>query len=243
MEKKYLVSEIYGPVIQGEGPVVGVPTVFVRFGGCDYRCSWCDSLYAVLPEHKSTWTKMSAQEIINKVWELSSQKPILVTLSGGNPALQDCQDLLSLGWVKNLTFAIETQGTKAPVWLQNLEWVVLSPKGPSSGMTTKWEELDACVDRARGADDWAMKIVVFDDRDYEFAREVYHRYCPEKFFLQSGTLGPYRDTSSFETMAMFRNDILTGLNNLSERVIKDQWYEVRVLPQVHALIHGAKRGV
>jgi len=41
------VSEIFGPTIQGEGALIGQPTVFVRTGGCDYRCSWCDSLHAV----------------------------------------------------------------------------------------------------------------------------------------------------------------------------------------------------
>ncbi len=41
------VSEIFGPTIQGEGVLIGLPTVFVRSGGCDYRCSWCDSLHAV----------------------------------------------------------------------------------------------------------------------------------------------------------------------------------------------------
>jgi 7-carboxy-7-deazaguanine synthase len=41
------ISEIFGPTIQGEGVLIGLPTVFVRTGGCDYRCSWCDSLHAV----------------------------------------------------------------------------------------------------------------------------------------------------------------------------------------------------
>ena len=41
------ISEIFGPTIQGEGALIGQPTVFVRTGGCDYRCAWCDSLHAV----------------------------------------------------------------------------------------------------------------------------------------------------------------------------------------------------
>jgi len=44
------ISEIFGPTIQGEGPLIGTPTVFVRTAGCDYRCTWCDTLYAVLPD-------------------------------------------------------------------------------------------------------------------------------------------------------------------------------------------------
>jgi 7-carboxy-7-deazaguanine synthase len=48
--RTYPVVEVFGPTIQGEGALAGLPTLFVRFGGCDYRCSWCDSLLAVLPE-------------------------------------------------------------------------------------------------------------------------------------------------------------------------------------------------
>ena len=81
------VSEIFGPTVQGEGSVIGKPTVFVRTGGCDYRCSWCDSKFAVLPEFRSTWPRMSPEEVFAEVKRLSPC-PILVTLSGGNPALQ-----------------------------------------------------------------------------------------------------------------------------------------------------------
>ena len=52
MKPRIRISEIFGPTIQGEGPLMGRPTVFVRTGGCDYRCRWCDTLYAVLPEFR-----------------------------------------------------------------------------------------------------------------------------------------------------------------------------------------------
>ncbi|TIU92326.1 MAG: 7-carboxy-7-deazaguanine synthase QueE, partial [Mesorhizobium sp.] len=53
------VSEIFGPTIQGEGMLIGLPTVFVRTGGCDYRCSWCDSLHAVDSRFRYDWEMMS----------------------------------------------------------------------------------------------------------------------------------------------------------------------------------------
>ncbi len=34
------IAEVFGPTIQGEGALIGEPTVFVRTGGCDYRCAW-----------------------------------------------------------------------------------------------------------------------------------------------------------------------------------------------------------
>jgi 7-carboxy-7-deazaguanine synthase len=59
MKERIRISEIFGPTIQGEGPLIGRPTVFVRTGGCDYRCSWCDTLYAVLPEYRDEWKLMT----------------------------------------------------------------------------------------------------------------------------------------------------------------------------------------
>lgn len=61
------ISEIYGPVAQGEGVLMGRPTIFVRFGGCDFRCSWCDSLYAVLPEYARTWERKTVGEIVDSI--------------------------------------------------------------------------------------------------------------------------------------------------------------------------------
>src|SRR5215216_5182503 len=112
---KISVSEIFGPTVQGEGAVIGMPTVFIRTGGCDYRCSWCDSKFAVLPEFRDTWRRMSPEEIIAEVGRLSPS-PILVTLSGGNPALQPLGGLIRLGKAAGYRFMIETQGTVAKDW-------------------------------------------------------------------------------------------------------------------------------
>src|SRR5262249_42610917 len=85
MRESIPISEIFGPTVQGEGPLIGRPTVFVRTGGCDYRCVWCDTLYAVLPEHRSEWVLMAPTEIARRIDELAGNDPVLVTLSGGNP--------------------------------------------------------------------------------------------------------------------------------------------------------------
>ena len=87
MTERVRISEIFGPTIQGEGPLIGRPTVFVRTAGCDYRCAWCDTLYAVLPEYRDEWTLMSPPQIMARVNELAGDSPVLISLSGGNPAL------------------------------------------------------------------------------------------------------------------------------------------------------------
>lgn len=242
---KIPVSEIYGPVIQGEGAVIGVPTVFVRLGGCDYRCSWCDSLYAVEVKYKDTWTQMDASEIIERVDQLV-QKPLLITLSGGNPALHRLAPLIELGHERGHKFAIETQGSRVPSWIARLDHITLSPKPPSSGMKTNWTWLERWLEVGKqNGIEQCLKVVVFDEEDYKYAWQV-RQYalawnCP--LFLQAGTSEPYMDTSDPNNMASFRNTILERTAWLSDKVIADGWYETRVLCQLHALVYGAKRGV
>src|SRR5215469_13685160 len=105
-----LLSECFR-TIQGEGMLLGKPTVFVRTGGCDYRCGRCDTLYAVLPEYRAGWEPRSAAEVFAEVQRLAEYRPILVTLSGGNPAMQPLDDLIELGLSHGYTFALETQGS------------------------------------------------------------------------------------------------------------------------------------
>ena len=137
------IAEIFGPTIQGEGAVIGVPTVFVRAGGCDYRCSWCDSLHAVDSKYRHDWTRMSAQDIVAKVEQLSGGEPLTISLSGGNPAIQDFSSLISLGKDRGYGFAMETQGSVAQDWFRELSMLILSPKPPSSGETVDWPKFDA----------------------------------------------------------------------------------------------------
>src|SRR3954470_24432474 len=80
------VVEIFGPTIQGEGAEAGLATHFVRFGGCDFRCAWCDTMYAVEPAAvRRNAERLSTEEIVERV-EVLGGAPRWVTLSGGNPA-------------------------------------------------------------------------------------------------------------------------------------------------------------
>jgi 7-carboxy-7-deazaguanine synthase len=128
MSQRIRISEIFGPTIQGEGPLIGRPTVFVRTAGCDYRCSWCDTLYAVLPEYRDEWSAMTASEILTRVNGLVGNQPVLISLSGGNPALQPLDDLISLAHQSGHSLAMETQGSLAQPWFAKLDWLILSPK-------------------------------------------------------------------------------------------------------------------
>lgn len=228
------VSEIFGPTIQGEGPHIGKQTVFVRTGGCDYRCSWCDTLYAVDTAYKDEWVPMRADEIMARVQALSSGLPLLITLSGGNPAIQPMGELLTLGHSQGYTFAMETQGSVVMDWMKHLDFLVVSPKPPSSGMKTRWERVFTCM-HLLPRERTALKIVVRDENDYIYARRAAILFPSIPVYLQPC------NTSLSGTPDLL--GLLTRLSWLVERVQADNWHEVVVLPQLHVLLWGNRRGV
>ena len=236
------VSEIFGPTIQGEGPLIGRPTVFVRTGGCDYRCNWCDTLYAVLPRYRDEWRAMTSPEIFARIEELSGGVPVLVTLSGGNPALQPLGPLIELGRAKGYSFTAETQGSVAADWFAALDRIVFSPKPPSSAMTTDWNAFDACVGVAGPKPRCVLKIVIFDDADYDFARTASARYPSLPVYLQVGNPSPLRSNDCSEA-PIDENELRRRLQWLIAKVTEDRWFAATVLPQLHVLIWGSKRGV
>ena len=235
------VSEIFGPTIQGEGVLIGQPTVFVRTGGCDYRCSWCDSLHAVESAYRDTWAAMSVSDIWAEVERLSGKTPLMVSLSGGNPAIQPLGGLIAHGKAKGYRFALETQGTISRDWFCDLDVLVLSPKPPSSGMRFDPEMLENCLGQAGAGPRTVLKFVVFDEADYQFARDVSARHPHLPVYLQPGNHTP--PPPDAEDAPIDVDGILGRMHWLIDRVMADRWFAASVLPQLHVLLWGNRRGV
>lgn len=240
--KPILISEIFGPTIQGEGALIGRPTVFVRTGGCDFRCSFCDTLYAVLPEHRGDWHPQSPEAILAEVERFSGGFPILVTVSGGNPALQPLDALLDLGHARGHTFALETQASRPQSWFSKLDHLILSPKPPSSGMEFDAAKLAECLDAARGGSDGggphlSLKVVIFDEADYLFARRVHALHPEIPFYLSVGNPSPQKGEEADVGALTAHLEWILG------RAARDGWFEATISPQLHVLLWGNKRGV
>lgn len=92
------VSEVYLS-IQGEGPRVGSPTVFVRFGGCNLRCpGWpCDTQHAIDPKYRSEWANQSVSKVYSRIREAANgYKDFNVCFTGGEPFLQKANEINEL---------------------------------------------------------------------------------------------------------------------------------------------------
>lgn len=108
--------------IQGEGPSMGEPTVFLRLHVCNLRCVWCDAYYTWNPKSKEFWTEskqwtiQQTSENIIKEWGAENpeiQKRVVIT--GGEPLLQKDQlDLLMQELGEDWIVEIETNGTIMP---------------------------------------------------------------------------------------------------------------------------------
>lgn len=111
----YPIVEIFHSV-QGEGYHAGMPHVFVRFGNCNLRCSWCDTDFL-------TYEDMHVDDVVNQVLSYGCKR---VIFTGGEPALQDLATIGSRLKEAGCTLSIETNGTVEvdPI----IDWICVSPK-------------------------------------------------------------------------------------------------------------------
>src|SRR5713101_9864020 len=165
-----VITEIFKS-IQGEGTRAGLPCIFVRFTGCNLRCTWCDTAYAF---HGGK--KMSVGEVLARVDELAgrlempdSQASVpLVELTGGEPLLQEeIYPLAEKLVAAKYTVMIETSGERFIGKLPREVIKIVDVKCPDSGEPDTFEMRD--LEELSESDE--VKFVLSTRRDYEFARE------------------------------------------------------------------------
>jgi len=115
------------PTIQGEGPFVGRPCIFVRLFGCTLTCSLCDTDYT------SALKELTPEEICHGVREFSPNKQgyPLVVITGGEPFRQNIGKLIDALHSMGKIVQIETNGTLFADWLLStkvLPTIICSPK-------------------------------------------------------------------------------------------------------------------
>lgn len=123
------IQEIF-PTVQGEGPFAGVPSVFVRLGGCNLACSFCDTEF-------ESYAPIAMADIVAQVRKLAAVNDYphatrLVVITGGEPLRQPigllCETLLGEGFAVQ----VETNGTVFRP-LPAAVHIVCSPKNPAGG--------------------------------------------------------------------------------------------------------------
>jgi 7-carboxy-7-deazaguanine synthase len=151
--------------LQGEGFHQGKAAYFIRLGGCDVGCVWCDV--------KDSWDadahpKENIEELVRKVKQTPAQ---IVVITGGEPLLHDLTELTGKLKAAGLQMHIETSGSSplSGEW----DWITLSPKkfkAPLDNVAAKANEL---------------KIIIFNKSDFEWAEQWAEKVGPAcKLYLQ-----------------------------------------------------------
>ena len=134
--------------IQGEGYHKGAAAYFIRIGGCDVGCHWCDV--------KESWNaKLHPPTAIENIANQASTYSDTIVVTGGEPLMWDMQPLTSLLKDKKLKTHIETSG--AYMFSGDWDWICLSPK-------KRKLPLDAIYSKAD-----ELKVIVHNKSDFEFA--------------------------------------------------------------------------
>ena len=144
----YLVKEMFGPTLQGEGAHAGSPCVFLRFAVCNLACTWCDTDFR--PEGAR---RFAADEIARELERLDVHGSRMVVVTGGEPALHWDEGLAATLGAAGFRTHMESNGTRplrAPV-----DWLTVSPKvrfhEPGDDVVvTRAEECKLVVDETIG---------------------------------------------------------------------------------------------
>jgi 7-carboxy-7-deazaguanine synthase len=158
-----LMEDFY--TIQGEGGNTGKPAYFIRLGGCDVGCHWCDV--------KESWNAdlhplTLADEIVSKAASFPA-KAVVVT--GGEPLIYNLDYLCEQFKSRGIQTFIETSGAYSHSG--NWDWICLSPK--------KFKKpVQSMLERAH-----ELKVIVFNQSDFGWAEEHANLVNPTcRLFLQ-----------------------------------------------------------
>jgi organic radical activating enzyme len=137
--------------LQGEGRYTGQPSYFLRLGGCDVGCVWCDV--------KESWdaTKHPQIRIQDMVSFVQESKAPIAVITGGEPLMHDLDTLTSLLLKKGIRTHVETSG--AHRLSGNWDWICISPKKFKAPL----DEVIAVANE--------LKVVVYNQSDFNWAEQ------------------------------------------------------------------------
>lgn len=207
-----LICEIFKS-IQGEGLMMGMPTVFVRTVGCNLSCEWCDTRYSM-----DGGSEMTLEEIMDAVGDCPH-----VCVTGGEPLLQrDMPELLQMMMDAGKQVVLETNGSRdlSVVPVDPLMLISMDVKCPSSGMTDRMLLSNLALLSKKDQ----LKFIVRDDADFDFVLDLLKEHLVDTNII----FGPVGGTVNLEWLV--------------DRVLSSG-LEARVLPQLHKIIWGDRRSV
>lgn len=208
--------------IEGESLRTGLPAVFIRLHGCNLRCNYCDSMYAV---EGGDYKQMNVTQVLDAVKKFSGITH--VTLTGGEPLIhQNVEDLLSQLSGNGYRVNIETNGTVPCKWHFPGLFYTMDWKCKSSGMSVKMKMENF---ETLGSED-VLKFVVGTIEDLEETETVVKSLAEKKDDMPHLFVSPvFGNLSNEEIVNWLLNSNIMVKNN------------VRFQVQLHKIIWDPER--
>ncbi len=151
--------------IQGEGFHAGKAAYFIRLGGCDVGCHWCDV--------KESWDpKIHPLKNTVEIAETAAKHCKTVVLTGGEPLMWNLEVLTQT--LKNLGCQIHIETSGAYPMSGVLDWITLSPKKTGLPLEEIYEKANE------------LKVIVFNNHDFDFAEQQAEKVSNDcELYLQS----------------------------------------------------------
>ena len=220
--------------LQGEGPTIGLPAVFVRLHVCNLRCTWCDAWYTWNPHTPEFWTEShfaSFEELANQIkeaWQAPEGVEKRVIWTGGEPLIQRKQIDEVMEFLPDWEMEIETNGTLMPTEYQLYSARFnVSPKLANSD-NQHHSMVRPKILEALNAVESSFKFVCMTEADLDEIEEKYlpHIYHSKIIIMPQGIL---------------EEEVSMNAKVLVEPC-KERGY--RLLPRLQNILwNGARRGV
>ncbi|MFA9289828.1 MAG: 7-carboxy-7-deazaguanine synthase QueE [Solirubrobacteraceae bacterium] len=136
--------------LQGEGRFAGTPSYFIRLGGCDIGCHWCDV--------KESWDAATHPKMeINEIVKIASETCKTIVITGGEPLMYNL-DQLTLA-LKNNGCKVHIETSGAYSLSGKLDWICLSPKKNKLPLPALYQKANE------------LKVIIYNQHDFLFAKE------------------------------------------------------------------------
>ena len=223
-----VVSEVFGPTFQGEGPSLGRRAGFVRLGRCNLSCSFCDTPYTWDWERHDPAKELTRIDVCDLADRVRAMHVPLVVVTGGEPLLQQSHLVEFLSELHpSHEVEIETAGTLAP----NDQLVSLvtrfnvSPKLSNSGMDLERRYKPAVLRALEATRKAAFKFVVSDEESLEEVESIVDECRLHDVWVMPEGVTP---------------EGITGRSrDLAEAVLRRGW---NLTTRLHVLLWGDERG-
>lgn len=224
-----LVNEIFGPTVQGEGPSIGQPCMFLRLAGCSVQCTWCDTKYSWDTKDPGFNARlMRVEEILGAMFTTPSQPPDMLVISGGEPmqqasALQEMLPRLEGLFPRRIE--IETSGVIPPLQYDHNVSYNVSPKLKHAGTRRPYDLPVLKEYVGRGA---KFKFVVGNVSDLDEVDSIVY-----------GCQIPASDVYIMP-LGVGRHELVERTQKIVDEVVARRY---NLTTRLHILVWGNKRGV